>query len=221
VQDYDKQQYSMTGLRAKELVDSIYQSIHNATSIEQIKLLWDEFELRKVESLELKYPRIDFKLNKDELKFIYDRLVKNEPIINSQSDLNDPLSKLLYAMVWKNGDLPKLKHIVMGVFGEMPAYKENEGIVLFYFGRYLTNPNANSIIDQHVIRTFKLFISKDENAFDEIIKFNGVKMKHNLDVTGYFEWLAMNICEPLKSNSDALYEIDKILFSLGKMMKSK
>jgi hypothetical protein len=211
----------MTGLRAKELVDSIYQSIHNATSIEQIKFLWDEFELRKVESFELKYPRIDFKLNKDELKFIYDRLVKNEPIINPQTDLNDPLSKLLYAMVWKNGDLPKLKHIVLGVFGEMPAYKENEGIVLFYFGRYLTNPNANSIIDQHVIRTYKLFISKDENTFDEIIKFNGVKMKHNLDVTGYFEWLAMNICDPLKSNPDALYEIDKILFSLGKMMKSK
>jgi hypothetical protein len=211
----------MTGLSAKELVDSIYQSIHNATSIEHLNILWDKYELKKIESFELKYPRIDFKLNKDELKFIYDRIVKNQPIINSQSDLNDPISKLLYALVWKNGDLPKLKHIVMGIFDKMPAYKDNEGIVLFYFGRYLTNPNANSIIDQHVIRTYKLFISEDENGFDEIRKFNGVKMKNNLDVIGYFEWLGRNICEPLISNSDALYEIDKILFSLGKRIKIK
>jgi hypothetical protein len=211
----------MDNSEAKELVDSVYSGIIKSKSIEEIKEIWKYLDNKKSDSFETTYPRIHFKLDQTELQFIYNRIISNQPIINPNSDLKSPIEKLLYAMVWKNGDLLKLKHIVMGVFDEMPAYKENEGVVLYYFGRYLTNPNANSIIDQHVIRTYKLYVSKDEKEFDEARKFNGVKKKHEEDVKGYLNWLTTNIKEPLKSNHDTLYEIDKLLFSLGKIMKLK
>lgn len=209
----------MDNSEAKELVDKVYDDIHNSKSIEQIRGIWKHFDKKKSDIFETTYPRINFKLDQKELQFIYNRIISNQPIIDPNSDLKSPIEKLLYAMVWKNGDLLKLKHIVHGVYDELPTYKESDGIVLFYFGKYLSEPKFNSIIDQHVIRTYKLYSCNDEGVYREIRMFDGVKKKHENDVKGYINWLKANIDNELKYDSDTMYEIDKLLFQLGKAIK--
>jgi hypothetical protein len=68
--------------------------------------------------------------------------------------INDlpPLTKLLYAVLWKNGDLAKVKHVVKGILDKRD---ESDNSIIFYqFGRHLSEKKSEPIVDQHVLRAF-------------------------------------------------------------------
>jgi hypothetical protein len=208
--------------KAKEIVDSIYYEISKANSFLDILGIAEKFDV-DVKSLLKKdtYPQINFKLSSQDLRSIAPKILNSN--YNIKTDLNldneSVLTKLLYAIAWKNGDLKKIRHIVLGILGENPEYGTNDGIVLFYFGKYLMNPKLNSIIDQHVIRTFLLFRSIEPKEYGTIRMFKFVTKEHENLVQDYINWLNYNIKDSVKENPDFLFHIDKIFYALGKKIK--
>jgi hypothetical protein len=62
-----------------------------------------------------------------------------EFVKNISSRLNDPLTKLLYATLWKNGDLKKIKHIIKGIRdGDTENDQQEDALFFYHFGKYLT-----------------------------------------------------------------------------------
>lgn len=133
----------------------------------------------------------------------------------------DPLAKLLYATLWKNGDLPKIKHIVQGIIdcGEEDIGKE-DGLVFYQFGKCLTGTDGEPIIDQHVIRAFAIH-KHDESETDKYRKFKSITKDSIGLIRAYKEWLRTEANQELRSQTDYAYYIDQLLFALGRMIKSK
>ena len=105
---------------------------------------------------------IDSKFHKDPVKYkSISGLFTHEdiaqlPLTIEQKDLKTPTEKLLYAALWKNGDLLKITHIIRGIQGDDTA--ESSAMTFYYFGKFLANPAKSPIIDQHVIRAYKAII---------------------------------------------------------------
>jgi len=167
--------------------------------------LFDKYNIKRRDRK--KYPDLDFKIKEDEIDFL-----KNNGLITNENNLNESLpkseklttlEKLFYAVLWKNGDLVKLKHIILGIYGE-----DTTRTVFNQFGKYLGNENE-LIIDQHVLRAYIFYktgsIIKDIN-----------EGHYKLYLNDYKSWINDN--NLFKKNKIL---IDELLFGIGKQMKSK
>jgi len=169
---------------------------------------------------ENKYPKFDFKINYDEIV----NYVKEDG--NFADGIQDEiekssLAKLLYAIVWKNGDLQKLGGIVHGIRDahESTLAKKNR-YVFYQFGKYLAN-RKEPIIDQHTIRAQILFENWTNNdnttcSEPEIVK---IRKKSNygakkIELEGYITWL-----KKYNFTEEELFYVDKIMFMFGKYAK--
>src|SRR5690554_2235882 len=83
------------------------------------------------------YPAISFKFSRKEIDILKDDF----PNFKTKS-FDNPHTKLFYAMLWKQGDLPKLKHIINGLDGI--EKNDLQGMVLYNFGRFLENKTNHS-----------------------------------------------------------------------------
>lgn len=127
--------------------------------------------------------------------------------------INDPLTKLLYAMVWKQGDLIKFKHIINGIrFTEEDITQENAEI-FFQFGKSLANPQKEPIVDKNILEAYKAFYEASKNTNKPLSK------KKIEIISSYKDWLKDNLTQELKQDSEHLYYIDKLLFVIGKEIK--
>ena len=211
----------MTNSEAKALVDEVFEKITNAENINLIKeLIYDE-RIKKNWMSTDNYPKITFKITPQDINNL-----KNEGKLTDDlpSKLDDPLSKILYALAWKNGDLPKIKHILRGINDAYSDDKPNEEAVVFHqFGKYLTKRSGEPIIDQHVIRAFALY--KAEKSKDKELgkwrKLNELNKAHVNLIAEYKKWLVDNIDHSWKANEDYTYHIDLVLFALGKTIKDQ
>lgn len=184
-----------------------------------------------------KFPRIQFSLSIEEVeemqrggildhefrltKEIFHQITKSQ---NGSSNgiKHSPLEKLLYSVLWKQGDLGKERHIIEGI-----CKKEitDEGIVFNYFGKHLNN-KIEPIIDQHVIRAFRMKSIKPSDTSvrkirmkDFSISKKGVKAKHEL-INDYLDWhKKLRDTYPEKIRADFTYHLDLLLFGLGKYIK--
>lgn len=105
----------MNSITAKNFIDNIFLQIRNSNSIADLENIIDNSgipEKNKMNSFS--YPKIDFQIDSAEIDF----LIENGTLTNDleftpqiTSRISDPLTKLLYSIVWKNGDLKKEKHI--------------------------------------------------------------------------------------------------------------
>jgi hypothetical protein len=187
-------------------IKEFFIKLDKAGKKEEIEELFNKLNIeRKYQKNKDEYPSLEFNITKDEIE-----ILKKEKFITTDNNLNVSLSKksdlstlekLLFAVVWKNGDLPKIKHIISGIYGE-----ESTGKVFNQFGKHLCN-NEELIIDQHVLRAYiykgkdKIIEKIDDKVFDEYSN-------------EYKEWINNN---PLfKENKDLM---DDILFAIGKKIK--
>jgi len=216
----------------KEKVDEIFNSIKKASTKEELIAL-DPMDIYKIDTN--KFPKLNLSISVEKLEalvakdlldsdFSFTFNQENKPDIMSK--LTTPLEKFLFAMAWKNGDLPKLKHIIKGFSDASNSINETESAFVFYhFGRHLANPQEEPIIDQHILRAFMVY-KYDENNFDleeftKILKFATIGKKQKELIKEYKEWLKSDqLCEVAKIE-DYGYYIDRILFSLGKSIKIK
>lgn len=215
----------MTDEQAVNFTKDVFAFISTAKTISDLSKLPEHLSLISKHKLPINtYPKIEFSISKQEIQSLIDNKILNEeleftPQINS--NLSDPLTKLFYATVWKNGDLKKIKHIIKGILdGTNQNSQQSEALVFYQFGKYLTKLPGQPIIDQHVIRAFGIYKATN---LDEITRLRHMKIidKTHIDIIeAYKVWLNSDaIHDELKNNVDYTYYIDNLLFATGKTIK--
>jgi hypothetical protein len=215
--------------KIKKFVDLLFKKIGESNSILDLIEIFNEFPIE--EKFKIKsniYPKIEFKITQEEIQSL-----EKEGIVDDENNFNqnnihkvdNSIVKLLYALAWKNGDLIKIKHIIEGIKDvNIDNNKKSNGLIFYQFGKYLTKKEGEPIIDQHVLRAFKVYQS-DINKEDEIsnaINLTTVGKKEIKLIKDYKDWLLSdNISSDLKKELDYANYIDKILFAVGKKIKSK
>ena len=193
--------------------NSIFARIENSETEEELKRIAAEYDLSLIEN---KYPRLGMKISAEEILELKESKVLTVDIDNNltinQERLN-PIAKLLYALVWKQGDLQKLKQIIQGIEEvENPDKDKKDALVFYCYGNHLGNPTKFPIIDQHVVRAFNLF--KDSSNSDSVRKSDKV---YQIDRQNYLHWYS----KFENKNSDFLYFLDRLLFEIGRAVKLK
>lgn len=168
-----------------------------------------------------KIPLIQYIITSEEIE----ELEKNKIIINnnfspeianseSQISLKTPLEKIFYAILWKTGSLSYSNSLIEGIKAKDNEELPEKRIVFHQFGRFLTNINE-PIIDQHVLRCFLIHKNgcKDEYFEKDLVK------NHKDEAKEYIKWVKQIISNH-ETNLNK-FEIDEILFLLGKDIKKK
>jgi hypothetical protein len=225
----------MTDIEAKIFIDDVFAEIKKATSIEDIEKIY--FKTSILEKNMMKdnlYPKINYNITRDEIKELQNiNLITNELTFSHElsNEKNNTIIKLLYSIIWKNGDLLKVKHIIQGILecqmddeniDDKEFVEKQDSLVFYQFGKYLTKKNNEPIIDQHVIRAFA--VSRDGRKINSDRKISSpLKGADHIElIDNYKKWLvSKEISEELKGISEYNYFIDKLLFAAGKSIKVK
>lgn len=214
-----------------ELVASVFKRIVQAPTCDALgDIVRSSQELQSKAMSESRYPPIRFHICAAEIESL-----QNSGILDSngrlRADFNNEsmstLEKLLFAIVWKNGDLGKECHIVKGVqtSHDPEADKTSSKAIVFrHFGKYLADRN-NPIIDQHVMRAFALYRQCGNASDDEITRIRSKADLKSGDVDlirAYHDWLVSDSLQPgLRKIDGYRFHVDKVLFALGKWAKQK
>jgi len=210
----------MNSKKAKAHVNNLFQEIECSKSVEDLeKLLAQELASTRMDLVT--YPPLEFSISIEDISILRESglIDKDGNLTHDREKLNErgALVKLLYAILWKQGDLKKVKHIVAGI--ENKDEKRSSGFVFHQFGRYLENEHE-PIVDQHVLRAFAIWKCDDEV---EIVRWRKKSLINGGDVqliNEYKNWLkSSSLTEELKKVQNYVYYIDQILFALGKMVK--
>ena len=207
---------------AKTLVCEVFEKLSNANSVKDIesivvnnKVLW------KNRFNPSKYPELKISLSAAEISNLVGRgILTNENKVSSQMEFSNltPLEKILYSVLWKNGDLGKERHIVEGVTAacmDVDDLNRDKSLVFYQFGRHLAN-REEPIVDQHTIRAFLLF-KYDGDEESEITRIRKIAKVGKEDLAQFKEWLNSHSCKNIENQ----FHIDKDLFALGKAIKFK
>lgn len=216
----------MTQLEAKNFTNKVFDLIKKCKTTKDIDDILVYLEIPQKNRMKSDtYPQIKFKLDKSEIdSLINDNLIDKSTLTFKQDiteKLTDPVTKLLYSIVWKNGDLKKIKHIIKGISEVYDSSSEqNDALVFYQFGKYLTKTTGQPIIDQHVIRAFAVYKSTDGKRVEELQKLETLKKAHKPLINDYINWLQGDeLSDEIKAISDYSYYIDKLLFATGKTIK--
>lgn len=197
-----------------EEYNKLFDRIKSSETKEQLVEISKDYNLDLVSE---KFPRLEFTISLSEINELKGTglfsINENDEILSiNQNELN-PIAKLFYSLIWKQGDLQKLKLIIKGVEEvENPKLDNIERLVFYCFGNHLANPKKYPIIDQHVIRAYNLYCANSNSDF--IRKSNKVNID---DREKYLMWFK----EIKKDDSDFLYLLDRLLFEIGKAVKIK
>ncbi|MBG9377187.1 hypothetical protein I5907_13165 [Panacibacter sp. DH6] len=201
-----------------EKTKKIFEAINAAQSIQQLDNIYAQNDLPRFYPAN-KYPRLHFSLNEDDISGIDERILNDDGSIAEEASkhIQDPLAKILYAVLWKNGDLQKIKHVAQGIKGSNTLEAVDEAVVFKQFGKHLANKQEEPIIDQHVLRAFSIYQATDVTRVNKILRqtnFNDWKL-----VQEYKECF-----KTLNSKKEHIEgwrsKVDQLLFSLGKSIKA-
>ena len=215
---------NMTNQEAKSFIDNIFELIKQAKTIEDlIAIEEDKFSGSKFRMDVKSYPKIEFKITPKEIQTLLSNGILDKDFNfqdNITSKITEPLTKLLYSLAWKNGDLKKLKHIAKGV--STPNKNDQKTALVFYqFGKYLTK-TGQPIIDQHVIRAFSISKLEEPCSIKKFRKLSTITENEQCNIREYIKWLRSGeLSNELRSKEDYCYYIDKILFATGRKTKLK
>lgn len=176
-----------------------------------------------------KFPRMELRLTTEEMGQlkdigVLDADLKLSPTL-AKGELEGgqkltALEKLLYSVLWKNGDLGKERHIVEGVYGN--AQDQKSGIVFYEFGGYLEGRNPY-IMDQHTLRCFAVAnCDETDEHFNQARRLeliNGKNDQHQRWMSAYKEFYELLEQRMPGSAADYLYEVDRLFFGAGKLIK--
>jgi hypothetical protein len=215
----------MTDQQVIEFTNEIFDLIKKAKTISDIDCIHDTMKIPTKNRMSIDgYPKIEFSINQKEIQSLIDNKILDDNLnftTDITSNLTDPLAKLLYATAWKNGDLKKVKHIIKGIVdSESENSDQDEALVFYQFGKYLTKVPGQPIIDQHVIRAFAIHKMTDFEQVTTLRQMKIIDQRHKYIIQQYKDWLTSNeLTNELKSIIDYTYHIDKLLFATGKSIK--
>ncbi|GGB83118.1 hypothetical protein [Dyadobacter sediminis] len=216
----------MPDVEKSKFIKEKFRIIQSAKTIEELISIENSNILRNYKMDAETYPKIGFMITPNEIKILKERgvLSENYELVKGGVDsIEDPLTKILYAMIWKNGDLKKIKHIIRGAAetsninsGTLP----DDAIVFYQFGKYLSGKSGEPIIDQHVLRAFGIFKASNLREVAPWRTFKLVTSAHHDLIKEYIDWLSSDIIQPeLRAINNYSYYIDRVLFALGKYAK--
>jgi hypothetical protein len=217
----------MTNQNAIKFTKDIFDLIKQSKTILDVENIADTVKIPEKNRMKIDgYPKIEFKISSDEIQTLLTENLIDKGLnfaTDVTSKLSDPLTKLLYATAWKNGDLKKVKHIIKGVLDSENKDSEQDNALVFYqFGKYLTKKSGQPIIDQHVIRAFAIYNMTDTSQITTLRKMEVLSKKHKITINEYKNWLISDdLTSELRSETDYSYHIDKLLFATGKTIKSR
>ena len=188
-----------------ETQNNLFLDLNSSRTVDDIKKLFIKYDIQSKDKI--KYPYLEFSITPEEinkLKKIGIITKENQFSQNLSENLYlSPLEKILYSILWKQGDLKKEKHIILGILGI-----DTERMVFNQFGKHLRDKNE-PIIDQHVIRSYVYFTTgKILNNINEKL--------FRLYSNNYIDWIKKN---DLFSSNQLI--IDELLFLYGKKIKPK
>ncbi len=200
----------------------VFQRIEASKTTVEVSSILDAVGIDKKYRIDDRvYPELQFKISKEELLSLKNSgRITSENLIDNPSDA-DVLTRLLYSVLWKNGDLRKVKHIIDGILEDESVDKES-GLVFYQFGKYLTKNSGEPLIDQHVLRAFGIYKAKEDQPKIEYFKRLSLVTKKEKDlIVQYKSWLHHDLTEGLRSEDNYLYHVDKVLFAAGKSVKER
>jgi polyhydroxyalkanoate synthesis regulator phasin len=211
---------------AKKFTDEIFRLIKKAKTIIDLEAIPDKLKIERKNKMDIKsYPEIKFSISEKEIQSLIQDKILDENLNFSENlseKITNPLTKLLYATAWKNGDLKKIKHIIKGVKeAKNESYDQDDALVFFQFGKHLTKIEGQPIIDQHVIRAFGIYKCTENASIENLRKLSTLNKRHKTQINNYIKWLRSDeLTEEIKLQKNYSYHIDKLLFATGKTIKS-
>ena len=192
-------------------IDEILERVQKVSSLENLNMIINDHDLDSaIKSVEAKYPKVNLAIKQDDVAQLIQSGILNKDHTLNESAISqfNTLSRLLLAVLWKNGHFYRVKHLVDGITEDIKSESE-QGLIFRQFGRSLCQLQE-PIIDQHVLRAFKSFSArKDVNELNE----------ENL-MEEYRHWFKTKIFNISEADaSDFKYKLDKILFITGKALK--
>lgn len=172
-----------------------------------------------------KYQKIPFHISKEEIQGLLGSGIlegvksddKNDIYIIDNIKITDPLTKLLYALAWKQGDLLKIRQIVNGILSDEDDLKKENSIVFKQFGKYLSRDNQ-PIVDQHVVRAF--VFRKEPTEKNLQFEIANSPTIYQLEYANKYITYVTDLAKSKKHNTRDFYtKVDEILFLLGKFLK--
>lgn len=110
----------MQNQEAYDHIKSRFQDLAGIDSLEKLDHYIKERGLKdKADAFYTKYPSFDFRLTPADIE-----LLKSKEVITADHKLDpekfskDPLTQLLAAVLWKNGDIHKVQHLIDGITGQ-------------------------------------------------------------------------------------------------------
>ena len=212
---------------AKEFINNVFSRIRKSTTIKDLEEIPETLNIYSKDRFNSElYPKIKFEINKEEIQSLVNENILDEEYnfkCDLSSNLTDPLKKLFYAALWKNGDLKKIQHIIKGIVEVEQENTNQENALVFYqFGKHLTKPEGEPIIDQHVIRAFSIYKNSDLVPYADLRNMRTIGKKHKKIINEYKIWLTSDeLHSGLKTHAGYKYHIDKIVFAAGKTIKRK
>lgn len=209
----------MNNVDAKLLVKKVFDRIKSAKSVSDFdNIVDDDPILQKNKFNSSKYPNLKINISTNDITMLKKlNILSDENKILPLTDSLDlsPLEKLLYSVLWKNGDLGKEKHIVEGVLASKDDDNSSKerGLVFYQYGKHLAK-REEPIVDQHTIRAFLLF-KNIESEDSEITKIRKKDTLKNDELLNFRIWIKSSEIGGI----DNQFHIDKVLFSLGKAVK--
>ncbi len=164
------------------------------------------------------YPRLEMVFSPEDCETLADYATMSKEALLASA--TTPLERLMIATIWKQDDLGKIGHIAAGIV-ESNKNSANDPIdkkapVFKQFGRHLSEPASQPIVDQHSLRAFRYLLGQDlcdGRHTLETVTVGEVKL--------YTEWVRGLIeAIPFDARADQMYEFDKSMYALGKATKS-
>jgi hypothetical protein len=205
-----------------DIVNQAFKKLLQAKTIDDVDRILDDLNVdKKYRIAEQLYPEIKFKITEKEILELKSKKIVSDENFVSNVPNSDALSKLLYALAWKNGDLLKLKHIIEGIIGGDEDTKEN-GLVFYQFGKHLSNESVEPIIDQNVLRAFGIYLANGDNSkIDRLKRLSLITKKEKKLIAEYKTWLKSDLTQELRDTPQYSNHVDKVLFALGKFVKNR
>jgi len=205
-----------------EIITLTFEKLLTSKTVDEVERILDDLKVDMKYRMDDKvYPRLKFKITKQEIEELKEKgLITADNLLADIANA-DPLTKLLYSVSWKNGDLKKVKHIIEGIVSGQEDAKEN-GLVFYQFGKYLTKKPGEPIIDQHVLRAFGLFkANSDSDRVEKLKRLSLITKKEKELIDQYKLWLRTELTKELRGSENYSYHVDKVLFAVGKSVKEK
>ena len=215
---------------AKEFVTKLFDYIRASKTLEDLNAIPKKFDFEKLFTKNMpgeKFPRLRFRITDKEVNDLTQMGMLSEKMQlspNLASGMLEngkkltPLEKLLYAVLWKNGDLGKENHLISGILGN--EHRQKFGTVFYEFGGYLSGKN-HYILDQHTLRCFAVYESPEETiASARTLELIDGTNKEHIYWIGSYKKFYEDICKNIDCDkSDFLYFVDRLLFAAGKLIK--